>query len=353
MYLTDKQLQARLAEFRFESEDGDRPFDPDEQIGPCSVDLRLSRVYWRRKRTWGRKGPIIDLGKTRLMELDPRRRWERCELREGESIALKPGGMVLGRVAERVEIPVGCAAAIEGRSSFARMGLSVHATGSFINPGWSGRMPLTLVNHGSVELRIPVHTAVCQMMVIPLASPPDKPYPDRMGKYQDDDGGPSYWWRDKAFKNIRASVGGELGSRVLQELDDLLRPWDDDLLERLEDFLHDTPYRAFTNAPDLLDAFSDREKRTRIRTLVTVRGKKAALPTWIAIVSVLAGFDIAVKAFIPIVLIGLVPTIWLTIWGLHQNIGEFLTPERLQALRVEQQQEGDATADRGKEQSGN
>lgn len=46
MYLTDRDLRAKLAEFSFDAESAESPFNPEHQIGPCSVDLRLSKVYW-------------------------------------------------------------------------------------------------------------------------------------------------------------------------------------------------------------------------------------------------------------------------------------------------------------------
>src|SRR4051794_25343284 len=120
MYLTDAQLRARLADFHFEDEDPTFPFAADDQIGPCSVDLRLSRTYWT-----ARSGPkglwrprrVLDLERTRIAELAPHRGWQRHDLQPGDKITLKPGAMVLARVAESFEMPADCAGAIEGRSS--------------------------------------------------------------------------------------------------------------------------------------------------------------------------------------------------------------------------------------------
>jgi deoxycytidine triphosphate deaminase len=144
--MTDRQLRARLDELRFEAEDQASPFDADRQIGPCSVDLRVSRIYWvpRSSRVPPfRQRRVVDLERTRVMELSSRRGWRRLEIRPNDKITLKPGQMVLARTAERFVMPSDCAGRLEGRSSYARLGLSIHSTGSFINPGWRGHMPLT------------------------------------------------------------------------------------------------------------------------------------------------------------------------------------------------------------------
>ena len=262
MFLTDAELQARLAEFAFAVEDEQAPFDPGTQIGPCSIDLRLSRVYWTRQRARNR---VVDLERTQLMELAPTRGWQRHELRGGDKIVLKPGEMVLGRIAENFQIPSDCAGYIEGRSSFARLGLSVHATGGFINPGWRGHMPLTLVNHSPVTLRIPVGTPLCQLLVVRLDRRPDRDYADRTDrKYINDEGAPSVWWRDTLMTELRKSLSrGNVPGNTLEEIDELLADGlDEDLLLRLEDFV-EQGRGHHSSADGLLDAFAAKEKRRK------------------------------------------------------------------------------------------
>jgi deoxycytidine triphosphate deaminase len=96
----------------------------------------------------------IDLGRSSIHELDPIRDWKRFEVNEGQFVTLKPGQTIMARVYERFRMPDDCAGKIEGRSSFARLGLAVHCTGDFINPGWEGYMPLQLSNVGPYPLRL-------------------------------------------------------------------------------------------------------------------------------------------------------------------------------------------------------
>lgn len=263
MYLTDREIRSRLSEFAIQADD-EHPFEPELQIQPCSIDLRLSPVYWRPRRGLKR---TVDLSRSRLLEVSPRRNWIQCQLGQGESITLRPGEMVLGRVFERVTIPADCAGALEGRSSFARMGLSVHSTGGFINPGWSGHMPLSLVNSGSIALRLPAYLPVCQLMLVHLSSAPSRVYGSvtLKSKYIHDDGGPSYWWRDQVIDRLlkelgRSDVAPDLQERLLTRIG--VPP--DDILERLEVFVATKPSGAFGNVDELLENFVRREERKRM-----------------------------------------------------------------------------------------
>ena len=98
------------------------------------------------------------------------------ELHEGDSHTLKPGQIVMGRIYERFRIPPGYAGKIEGRSSFARLGLMVHCTGDFINPGWQGYMPLQLFNAGPYPLRLTPFLDVCQLMLVQLSGESERTY---------------------------------------------------------------------------------------------------------------------------------------------------------------------------------
>lgn len=263
MYLPDHQLAKRLHEFAFEAEPGMDEFDPDAQIGAASIDLRISPVYWKPRNSLRfRPGGTIDLTQIATREVNPTRGWRQVKLGEGETLSLKPGEFALCRTTERFHVPRDCAAAIEGRSSFARMGLSVHCSGGFINPGWAGRMPLTLHNQGPYTIKIPAGLPICQVMFVKLESEVEKDYSQRDGqKYLDDYGGPSYWWRDAVIRKIIGSGNGALSDRVLRQLDGVLDgvPVSDDALQRFEDFVGRRRVKHLSNSDDLLEKFAARE----------------------------------------------------------------------------------------------
>jgi deoxycytidine triphosphate deaminase len=337
MYLTDHQIKDRLNEFELQAEHADLPFDASRQIGPCSIDLRLSLVYWtpRRKNRLGRH-PVIDLERSQLRELSPARGWRRHELRPGEKITLRPGEMILARVSERFRIPSDCAGAIEGRSSFARLGLSIHSTGGFINPGWRGHMPLTLINNSPSNLRIPVGIPICQLMVVKLDGSPHADYAARSDrKYLNDSGGPSYWWRDVHLKEIRDALGGgTIESRVFDELDELLVETEDEaFLERLENYIADQRGRSYGSADELLEGFSSGERRReRARKVAVFAGTWSwtvfvtiAVTVWATTTAPTWG---RVLATVLVLLSGLA-----VIWAVGAEDKSYLTPTRLTSLR--------------------
>ena len=57
------------------------------------------------------------------------------EVPAGSHYLLKPGELVLGMTVEKLTLPPNIAGSLEGRSRFARMGLMVHITASFLQPG--------------------------------------------------------------------------------------------------------------------------------------------------------------------------------------------------------------------------
>lgn len=341
MYLTDQQITSRLAELQLEGDDLADPFDPVGQIGPCSIDLRVSRIYWlpRARSPWrfGRP-PVIDLNLGQLMEINPTRGWRRVEAKANDSITVGPGRLVLARTSERFHVPSDCAAAIEGRSSFARLGLSVHSAGGFINPGYTGRMPLTLYNGSPFTLRIPVGTALCQLMLIPLSEPPKADYAqlnDR--KYRDDYGGPSYWWRDEAMRRIRTQTAqSNLGPRVFDELDELFARDEPDVgvYERLEKHLSKRGSLAYGTADELLSSFSENEQRRELAAKSAIYSARAALPVAIGACIPYWAFDDNVsKVMMVITAIVCILAAAATLWGVYQPVPHYLTKDRLRKLQ--------------------
>jgi deoxycytidine triphosphate deaminase len=275
MYLADHEIRQLLPELRIEGPNERYPFEPNEQIQPCSIDLRVAHVFWkpsRRRRLWRRLLPgrtvTIDLRRSHVHDLDPRRDWKRRELGEGDTLTIKPGEVLMGRIYERLRIPAGCAGKVEGRSSFARLGLSVHCTGDFINPGWEGFMPLQLFNAGPYPVRVTPYLPLCQLMLIRLTSEPGRTYgdPELESKYVNDDGGPSLWWRDAQIRKLQERLGEVHATERLQKhVVDLVRFESPDVLERFQRYVHKQRVDEVENADDLLDDFARSESRRRWR----------------------------------------------------------------------------------------
>ena len=104
------------------------PWDPG-LVQPASVDLRLGdsfRVFHNHRAS------AIDL------RHPPENLTEEVVVPEGESFVIHPGEFCLGRTLEWVELPDDIVARIEGKSSLGRLGLIVHATAGFCDPGLEG-----------------------------------------------------------------------------------------------------------------------------------------------------------------------------------------------------------------------
>jgi dCTP deaminase len=179
MILSDADILRRL-------EDGDlvvEPLDdPDIQIQPASVDLRLGREFLEFRRT---NIPYIHPNDER--EVDDY--VSETFVEEGEEFVLHPGDFVLGTTKERVEIPPDLIAHVEGRSSLGRLAIVVHSTAGLCDPGYRGQITLELSNLGTAPVSLTPGMRVSQLTFTELTSPAERPYgSDRGSKYQDQDG---------------------------------------------------------------------------------------------------------------------------------------------------------------------
>jgi dCTP deaminase len=174
--LSDRDLRRRL----FEAKDlVVRPLDqPDLQVQPASIDLRLGREF-------------LTFRSARVALLDPAsgegmgEYTERVAVKEGEPFILHPGEFVLGSTLEWVELPNDLVARVEGRSSLGRLAIVVHATAGFIDPGFQGTITLELSNLGKLPVALRPGMRICQIAVYQLSSPAERPYgPARGSKYQ-------------------------------------------------------------------------------------------------------------------------------------------------------------------------
>jgi deoxycytidine triphosphate deaminase len=269
MYLSDNDIRALLPELGIQTPQAAHPFDANAQIQPCSIDLRVSDVFWtpsRRLHYWHRltpwRAPTVDLRYSKMHELDPRRDWKRLQLSEGETLTIKPRQVVMARIYERFRIPPSFAGKIEGRSSFARLGLFVHCSGDFINPGWNGFMPLQLFNAGSYPIQLTPYISICQLKLVSLTSEPSRVYGDAdlQSKYVNDDGGPSFWWRDRQIKTLQARLGEiNVAERIQADIIERVRFANLEVVDRFEHFVQTRRLQSIENADELLDSFAERE----------------------------------------------------------------------------------------------
>jgi dCTP deaminase len=89
---------------------------------------------------------------------------------------LHPGEFVLGSTEERVALPDDIVARIEGKSSLGRLGLLIHSTAGFVDPGWDGHVTLELANVASLPITLYPGMKIGQLSFMRMTSPADRPY---------------------------------------------------------------------------------------------------------------------------------------------------------------------------------
>ncbi len=152
------------------------PWDP-KLVQPASVDLRLGdsfRVFHNYRAS------AIDLRRP------PENLTEEVVVGAEESFVIHPGEFCLGRTLEWVELPDDIVARIEGKSSLGRLGLIVHATAGFCDPGWRGTLTLELNNLTRVPIKLYPGGLIAQLSFMTLDRAAERPYgsPELGSHYQ-------------------------------------------------------------------------------------------------------------------------------------------------------------------------
>ena len=168
MVLSDRDIRAELDAGRIVID----PFTP-EAVQPSSVDLHLDRRF---RVFQNNRYPYIDVREEQpeLTEL--------VEIGGDEPFILHPGEFVLGSTLERVGLPDDLVARLEGKSSLGRLGLLIHSTAGYVDPGWEGNLTLELSNVANLPITLYDGMKIGQISFQRLSSPVDVAYGDeRLG----------------------------------------------------------------------------------------------------------------------------------------------------------------------------
>jgi dCTP deaminase len=160
--LSDGTIRRLVAEGRVRIE----PWDAT-MVQPASIDLRLGtsfRVFHNHRIS------AIDLADP------PRNLTELVEIGAADSFVIHPGEFVLGSTQEHVELPNDIVARIEGKSSLGRLGLIVHATAGFVDPGFKGTLTLEITNLTRVPIILWPGKPIAQLSFMALDQPAERPY---------------------------------------------------------------------------------------------------------------------------------------------------------------------------------
>jgi dCTP deaminase len=175
-------------------DDGSIGIDPYDAslLQPSSVDVRVDRYF---RVFHNARYPYIDV-KEPQEELT-----EEVEISDDQPFILHPGEFVLGSTLERVRLPDDLVARLEGKSSLGRLGLLIHSTAGFIDPGWDGPVTLELSNVANLPITIYHGMKIGQISFMQLTEPTSTPYGSSSlgSKYQGQRGPtPSRYWQNFA-----------------------------------------------------------------------------------------------------------------------------------------------------------
>ena len=150
--------------------------DWEEQLQPASLDLRIGSTFQIYRLAMPVERRAIDLREGFAGDF-----MSTIELEEGEKFMLAPKMFALASTIETVGVPLGMVARVDGRSSYGRLGLMVHSTAGFIDPGFKGEITLELMNVGAYPIILHPGTRVCQVSFQRLGKSSVNGY---QGKYQ-------------------------------------------------------------------------------------------------------------------------------------------------------------------------
>ncbi|MEA2273565.1 MAG: dCTP deaminase [Solirubrobacteraceae bacterium] len=142
------------------------PWDPS-LVQPASVDVRLGNSF---RVFHNHRVSAIDLRDP------PKHLTEEIVVAEDEPFVIHPGEFCLGSTLEWVELPHDIVARVEGKSSLGRLGLIVHATAGFCDPGWKGTLTLEFNNLTRVPIKLYAGLPIAQLSFMTLDRAAVRPY---------------------------------------------------------------------------------------------------------------------------------------------------------------------------------
>ncbi|WP_288268692.1 dCTP deaminase [uncultured Methanobrevibacter sp.] len=154
------------------------PLTDEKQIQPSSIDMRIGDEF---KVFRVIRKPFIDPKD----DDDIASYMESLTVEDGEAFIIHPNEFALATTYEYVKVPDDLVARVEGRSSMGRLGVTMHVTAGYIDPGFEGKITLEISNIGAMPVALYPGQRVCQLVFETMTTPADKPYghPDRNSKY--------------------------------------------------------------------------------------------------------------------------------------------------------------------------
>lgn len=169
MVLSDRDILEALESGRIRI---DPAPDIATQLGSVSVDFRLGHTF-------------MVFEHSRFSYIDPRNpgsigdAMRTIEVGDDEPFIMQPGDFALASTIESLELPDDILGRLEGRSSIARLGITVHSTAAVFEPGWNGTATMELSNLGRMAVALYPGMRICAFSFQRVSSSVRTPYRDK------------------------------------------------------------------------------------------------------------------------------------------------------------------------------
>jgi dCTP deaminase len=166
MILSDRDIVAALDDGRIRIVPAP---DLAAQLGSVSVDFRLGTTF-------------MVFEHSRHSFIDPRQphsigeAMRTIEVADDEAFIMQPGDFALASTMESLELPDNLLGRLEGRSSIARLGITVHSTAAVFEPGWVGTATMELSNLGRMAVALYPGMRICAFSFEEVSTPVMTPY---------------------------------------------------------------------------------------------------------------------------------------------------------------------------------
>jgi dCTP deaminase len=172
--LTDREIQTAIKKGVIIID----PIPSEDAYSSTSVDLTLDQSLTIFEPPLDGIEIIIDPGMKKIGIEQLLERVTRQEQIRQDGFVLKNGNLILAFTREYVDLRLDTkyAARVEGKSSLARLGLSVHITAPTIHAGFDGRIRLEIVNHSPIPVKLRSGMAICQLIFEQTLGTPNKGY---------------------------------------------------------------------------------------------------------------------------------------------------------------------------------
>lgn len=151
MILNDKQIKQKIRTGQVEI----TPTPSLEQTQPASIDLKLSNEFLQLKQK----------------DIDTKNNTPEYEYMKANRIILPPHSFILGSTKEKIKLPPNIVGRVEGRSSIGRIGLTIHITAGFIDPGFEGNITLEIANVSNNNIILYEDMRICQIVLEEIETP--------------------------------------------------------------------------------------------------------------------------------------------------------------------------------------